>query len=131
VALVGLEAAKSKASVCIGSTSAKVRAETPWRRCWVHWWQHWAVHLAGPGTGTGGVAGAGAVCCCCALLLPAQEVWGSLAALLPIASPAERLPWPQVCNNLGLTRVTYPEAPGIEGWVDCIVAASKEMEVAA
>jgi hypothetical protein len=32
---------------------------------------------------------------------------------------------------MGLTRVSYPEAPGIEGWVDCILAAANEIQVAA
>ena len=57
MALVGLELAKQKRSVCIGSTSAKV------------------------------------------------------------------------CHNLGLSEVTYPEAPGIDSWVDCILEASKELDL--
>lgn len=59
VALVGVEEAQKKASVCIGSTSAKV------------------------------------------------------------------------CAKLGLTRVTYPDAPGIDTWVGCVLDVIKQADLVA
>ncbi len=37
----------------------------------------------------------------------------------------------KVCSKLGLTRVSYPDAPGIDTWVGCVLEAIKEQDLVA
>jgi uroporphyrinogen-III synthase len=37
----------------------------------------------------------------------------------------------RVCGKLGLTRVSCPDAPGIDTWVECVLDVIKEADLVA
>lgn len=63
-------------------------------------------------------------------MLPAVDHWRTLVPSIPQVNVCIGATSAKACHSVGLPNVFYPEAPGIEGWAECVVEQHKLLSAA-